>query len=135
MDRKKILAVDDEPNILAAVKETLDDTYLVITARTGKEALKAIDAQEPDLVIMDVMMPEMDGFEAVKALRAKRPPSHPPVIFLSARTALADVEEGLKIGGFEYITKPFSPTKLLKKVEDVFERMEIRKKIQQQKKK
>ncbi|MGD0565941.1 MAG: response regulator [Candidatus Goldiibacteriota bacterium] len=135
MDRKKILAVDDEPNILAAVKETLDDTYLVITARTGKEALKAIDAQEPDLVIMDVMMPEMDGFEAVKALRAKRPPSHPPVIFLSARTALADVEEGLKIGGFDYITKPFSPTKLLKKVEDVFERMEIRKKIQQQKKK
>ena len=127
--------MDDEPNILAAVKETLDDTYLVITARTGKEALKAIDAQEPDLVIMDVMIPEMDGFEAVKALRAKRPPSHPPVIFLSARTALADVEEGLKIGGFDYITKPFSPTKLLKKVEDVFERMEIRKKIQQQKKK
>jgi DNA-binding response OmpR family regulator len=135
MDRKKILAVDDEPNILAAVKDTLEDSYLVITARTGKEALKVIDAQEPDLVIMDVMMPEMDGFEAVKALRAKRPPSHPPVIFLSARTALADVEEGLKIGGFDYITKPFSPTKLLKKVADVFERMEIRKKIQQQKNK
>jgi DNA-binding response OmpR family regulator len=135
MDRKKILAVDDEPNILAAVKDTLEDSYLVITARTGKEALKVIDAQEPDLVIMDVMMPEMDGFEAVKALRAKRPPSHPPVIFLSARTALADVEQGLKIGGFDYITKPFSPTKLLKKVEDVFERMEIRKKIQQQKNK
>jgi DNA-binding response OmpR family regulator len=134
MDRKKILAVDDEPNILSAVKDTLEDSYQVITAKTGKEALKVIDAQNPDLVIMDVMMPEMDGFEAVKTLRSKRSPSNPPVIFLSAKSSMSDVEQGLKIGGFDYITKPFSPAKLLKKVQDVFERMEIRKKIQQQKK-
>jgi DNA-binding response OmpR family regulator len=134
MQKKKILAVDDEPNILSAVKDTLEDSYQVITAKTGKEALKVIDAQEPDLVIMDVMMPEMDGFETVKTLRSRRPPSSPPVIFLSAKSSMSDVEQGLKIGGFDYITKPFSPTKLLKKVQDVFERIETRKKIQQQKK-
>jgi putative two-component system response regulator len=135
MAKKLILAVDDEPSILSAVKDSLDVKFDVITARNGKEALILIENRNPDLVIMDIMMPEMDGFEAVRQLHKTRTPSNPPIIFLSAKTALSDIEQGIKVGGFEYITKPFSPTKLEKKVDEIFERMEMRKKMQQQKKK
>ena len=135
MAKRLILAVDDEPSILSALKDSLEDKYNVITAKNGKEALAMIDSHNPDLVIMDVSMPEMDGFEAVRILHTKRAPSNPPVIFLSAKTGLADIEHGLKIGGFEYMTKPFSPSKLEKKVDELFDRMEMRKKMQQQKKK
>ena len=128
MDKKTILAVDDEPNVLSAVKDTLIEKYNVITAKNGKEALKMIDSHAPDLIIMDVIMPEMDGFEAVKRLRMKSP-FGPPVIFLSAKTGIADVEQGLKVGGFVYMTKPFSPSQLEKKVDEAFERMESRRKM------
>lgn len=135
MAKKLILAVDDEPSILSAVRDSLNIKFDVITAKNGKEALALIESRNPDLVIMDVMMPEMDGFEAVRILHTKRQPSNPPVIFLSAKTALSDIEHGIKVGGFEYITKPFSPSKLEKKVDELFDRMEMRKKMQEQKKK
>lgn len=135
MTKKLILTVDDEPSILSAVKDSLIDKYDVITATNGKEALELIESRNPDLVIMDVNMPVMDGLEAVKQLHKTRTPSNPPVIFLSAKTALSDIEQGIRVGGFEYITKPFSPSKLEKKVDELFERMEMRKKIQQQKNK
>jgi len=126
MDKKKVLAVDDEPTILSAIKDSLSDKYNVLTAKNGKEALKIVEAQDPDLVIMDVMMPEMDGFEAARRLHLKNK-FRPVIIFLSAKASLADVEHGLKIGGFEYITKPFSPAKLEAKVDEAFARMETRK--------
>jgi DNA-binding response OmpR family regulator len=134
MTKKLILAVDDEPLILSAIKDSLDLKFDIITAKNGKEALALIDSRNPDLVIMDVMMPEMDGFEAVRILHTKRIPTNPPIIFLSAKTALSDIEEGIKVGGFEYITKPFSPSKLEKKVDELFQRMEMRKKMQERKK-
>lgn len=131
----RILVVDDTPaNIQALAAILREKGYQISVATNGKQALEVLARVQPDLILLDVMMPEMDGFEAVKTLRSKRSPSNPPVIFLSAKSSMSDVEQGLKIGGFDYITKPFSPAKLLKKVQDVFERMEIRKKIQQQKK-
>jgi DNA-binding response OmpR family regulator len=133
MDRKLVLVVDDEPSIVIAVKDTLEINYDVITAKNGKEALKMIEKHNPDLVVMDIMMPDMDGFEAIKKLREEGKLLSTPVIFLSAKTGMADIEHGLELGGFDYITKPFSTSKLLKKVEETFQRLEIRKKIQQKK--
>lgn len=134
MDKKTILVVDDEPSILTAVKDTLEEKYTVITANNGREALQMIDSHNPDLVIMDIMMPELDGMLAVKELHKTHKPDAPPVIFLSAKAQISDIEQGYQFGGFDYITKPFSPANLLKKVDEVIERMEIRKKIQQKKK-
>jgi DNA-binding response OmpR family regulator len=134
MDRKLILAVDDEPSIVLAVEDTLNEKYSVITAKNGKEAVKMAEKHRPDLIIMDVMMPEMDGFTALKTIRTEMAPSAPPVIFLSAKSGMADIEHGIELGGFDYITKPFSPMKLLKKVDEVMERMETRRIIQQKKK-
>ncbi len=128
MDKKTILAVDDEPNVLSAIKDTLNERYNVITAKNGKEALKMIDTHAPDLIIMDVVMPEMDGLEAVRRLHMKSP-FGPPVIFLSAKTGISDVEQGLKVGAFVYMTKPFSPSQLEKKVDETFARIETRKKM------
>jgi DNA-binding response OmpR family regulator len=134
MDRKLILAVDDEPSIVLAVEDTLNEKYSFITAKNGKEAVKMAEKHRPDLIIMDVMMPEMDGFTALKTIRTEMSPNAPPVIFLSAKSGMADIEHGIELGGFDYITKPFSPMKLLKKVDEVMERMETRRIIQQKKK-
>lgn len=133
MDKKLILIVDDEPAIVTAVKDTLEINYEVITAKNGKEAIKMIEKHNPDLVVMDIMMPDMDGFETIKKIREQGKLLTTPVIFLSAKTGMADIEHGLELGGFDYITKPFSPSKLLKKVDEAFQRLEIRKKIQQKK--
>ncbi len=134
MGKKLILIADDDESTLSAVKETLGEKFEIITANTCGKALSLIDEKKPDMVIMDVMMPDMDGRDAVKKLHQTHTPDNPPVIFLSAKTQIEDIEQGLLAGGFEYITKPFSPSKLIKKIEEVFERIEIRKKIQQRKK-
>lgn len=134
MGKKLILAVDDEPSILLAVEDTLSMDYNVITAKNGKEALKVVENKNPDLIVMDVMMPEMDGITAVKELHRTHKMDDPPVIFLSAKAQMNDIETGFGAGGFDYITKPFSPARLIKVVNGVFERLETRKKIQQQKK-
>lgn len=134
MNKKTILAVDDEPSILLAVEDTLNEKYDVITARNGKEAVKMAEKHRPDLIVMDIMMPEMDGFTALKTLRTEMSPDCPPVIFLSAKSGMGDIEHGIELGGFDYITKPFSPVKLLKKVDEIIARMEIKKNIQQQRK-
>lgn len=134
MGRKLILAVDDEPSILLAVEDTLSMDYDVITAKNGKEALKVIEAKNPDLVVMDVMMPEMDGITAVKELHHTHKIDEPPVVFLSAKAHMNDIETGFGAGGFDYITKPFSPARLIKVVKGVFDRLETRKKIQQKNK-
>jgi DNA-binding response OmpR family regulator len=131
MGKKLILVVDDEELVLSAIIETLKDKYQVVTANTGRDALDKIDANNPDLVIMDILMPEVDGFEAVKMLHEQRHPLKPPVIFLSAKTGQADIDHGLSLGGMDYITKPFSPSRLLTKIDEVFERIEIKKRLQQ----
>lgn len=127
MGKKLILAVDDEPSILLAVEDTLIENFSVITAKNGKEAVKMAVKHKPDLIVMDVMMPEMDGFTALKVIRTEMAPNPPPVIFLSAKSGMADIEHGIELGGFDYITKPFSPLKLMKKVDEVIARLEARK--------
>src|SRR4028119_2269393 len=111
---KKILAVDDERHIVRLVQiNLLKEGYDVVTASNGREALEQVAKEHPDLVIMDVMMPEMGGFEALKALKAEDATATIPVIMLTAKAQDADVFQGWKSGADLYLTKPFNPQELL----------------------
>src|SRR5262249_34259072 len=103
----KILVVDDEPNICALLAATLRmSDYEVRTAAGGAEALIAAREFGPDLVVLDVMLPDLDGFEVARQLRTGNTPV--PVLFLTARDAVEDRISGLTVGGDDYVTKPFS---------------------------
>ncbi len=103
-----VLVVDDEPPIVRLVRAKLQaDGYAVITAGSGEEALTLLEDERPDLVILDLMMPGMDGFET---LRRIRPTDTVPVIMLTARAGDIDKLRGLTGGADDYVTKPFNPT-------------------------
>ena len=118
---RKILIADDEQPILDTVRAYLENADLqVVTARTGREALFAFRHERPDLIILDVMMPEMDGWEAARLIRRE---SDVPIIFLTARVEDVDQVTGLEIGADEYITKPFSPRVLVARVRAILRRV------------
>ncbi len=133
--KKKIVVADDEPFILSALQDTLSDSYSVTTASNGAEAIKVVQKVMPDLIILDVMMPEMDGLEACKNLKRDKVTSSIPVILLTAKGQITDIEKGFKSGADAYVVKPFSPARLIEKVEEIFEKVEMRKKIMEDKKK
>ncbi|MDQ3812907.1 MAG: response regulator [Armatimonadota bacterium] len=111
---KKILAVDDERHIVRLVQINLQkEGYQVATAANGREALEKVAQDKPDLVVMDVMMPEMDGFEALKRLKENPDTADIPVIMLTAKAQDADVFRGWQSGADLYLTKPFNPSELL----------------------
>ena len=111
---KKILAVDDERHIVRLVQVNLErQGYEVITAFDGREALEKIESEKPDLVILDVMMPYMDGFEVLQAIRKNPDISTLPVIMLTAKAQDADVFRGWQQGVDTYLTKPFNPMELI----------------------
>jgi two-component system KDP operon response regulator KdpE len=117
----RVLIADDEQRILFFLKSRLKASgYEVLTASNGLEAVEQVHAQEPDLVVLDVMMPEMNGFEALKQIRASY---SVPVIVLSAREASADKVKGLDLGADDYLAKPFSPDELVARIEAVRRRL------------
>jgi len=134
-EKKKIVVADDEPFILSALQDTLSDTYSVFSASNGKEAIEQVSKVHPNLIILDVMMPEMDGLEACKNLKREKATSGIPVILLTAKGQITDIEKGFKSGADAYVVKPFSPARLIEKVEEIFEKVEMRKKIIDDKKK
>ena len=116
----KILIVDDEQSIVRLVEVTLSKKgYDTITATDGREALAKVDSDHPDLVIMDVMMPHIDGFEAIKILKEKEATRDIPVIMLTAKRHDADLIHGLEAGAVSYLTKPFAPNELVTIVERI----------------
>src|SRR4028119_1616098 len=118
---KKILAVDDERHIVRLVQiNLLKEGYDVVTASNGREALEQVAKEHPDLVIMDVMMPEMGGFEALKSLKGEATTATIPVIMLTAKAQDADVFQGWKSGADLYLTKPFNPQELITFVKRIF---------------
>ena len=122
MNRFRILIVDDEERILNLLRVKLKTLgYEVLTAADGVEALEQAQAQEPDLMVLDLLMPRMDGFEALKELRSFSPV---PVIILSAKGADADKIKGLGLGADDYLQKPFNPDELVARIEAVRRRME-----------
>jgi DNA-binding response OmpR family regulator len=121
--RRTILVVDDEPRIRDSVRMNLElDGYQVFEATNGQVALDAVRLRLPDLVIMDVMMPEMDGFEALRELRKF---STVPVILLTVKADERDVVRGLELGADDYIAKPFSPSVLLSRLKAVLRRADL----------
>jgi DNA-binding response OmpR family regulator len=115
----KILLVDDEPNIVMALEYALKKKgYEVLIARDGEEALQIFEKIKPCLVILDIMMPKMDGFEVLENIK-KDETDTSRVIFLSAKNKEADIEKGLDAGADAYLTKPFSTKKLLEKIQSI----------------
>jgi DNA-binding response OmpR family regulator len=116
----KILVVDDEPNLVNTVRAYLEDSgYGVVTASNGRDALFASRHERPDLIILDLMMPEMDGWEAARLIRRE---SSVPIIMLTARVEDADKVAGLEMGADDYLTKPFNPRELVARVRAVLRR-------------
>jgi DNA-binding response OmpR family regulator len=120
--RKKILVVDDEDDILNFLELVLGEKgFDVITASGGQEALTRAQLEHPDLVLLDIMMPQMDGWEVLKLLRVDEETAEIPVAMLSARTEARDRVQGLQEGAIDYICKPFSLQELLGKIEAIFQ--------------
>jgi two-component system KDP operon response regulator KdpE len=123
LDDKLILVVDDEPRMIQFIRMNLElEGYRVIQASNGLEALDRVRDELPDLVIMDVMMPDLDGFETLRILRET---SEVPVIMLTVKSEEDDIVRGLKLGADDYVTKPFSPRVLSSRVEAVLRRTEM----------
>ena len=120
--KAKVLLVDDEPNILLAIEFlVLQQGYEVSTATNGEEALQVAAAFMPDIIVLDVMMPGMDGYEVARHIRANPSWDHIRIIFLTAKGATADRMQGYTSGGEVYITKPFDNDYLITTINEVHE--------------
>lgn len=109
LGKPKLLLVDDEPVNLRVLKQLLAQDYTLYFAKSGEEALRLVEKQRPDLVLLDVMMPEMTGFEVCKTIKSNAQLSAIPIIFVTALNDPTDEAEGFEAGGVDYITKPISP--------------------------
>jgi two-component system alkaline phosphatase synthesis response regulator PhoP len=117
MSRGRILVVDDEIYIVHILDFSLGmEGYEVVTALDGEEALQKVKEATPDLIVLDIMMPKMDGYETCKALKADDATKNIPVILLSAKGRNVDMQTGYDVGADDYITKPFSPRKLVDRI-------------------
>lgn len=122
MSGKRILVVDDEPNIVELARMYLEqEGFQVETAGDGAQALELIERQEPALVVLDLMLPEVDGFEVCRRTRAR---SEVPIIMLTARDEDVDKIVGLELGADDYLTKPFNPRELVARIKAILRRAE-----------
>ena len=113
---KKILLIDDEVDILEFLKYNLEqNNFEVLVSNNGKDALKKIE-QNPDLIVLDIMMPEMDGFELYHQIKKNKVYQDIPIIFLTAKSGETDEIKGLDLGASDYIQKPISPKKLIARI-------------------
>jgi len=118
---KKILVVDDEIHIVQIVKFNLEKRggYTIVTAKDGEEGYEKALSESPDMILSDVMMPKMSGFEFCKKIKKTEETKNIPFLLLTAKGQENDVESGKESGADDYITKPFSPKALLKKVAEI----------------
>jgi DNA-binding response OmpR family regulator len=123
MKQPTVLVVDDEPFICRSLSFVLrKGNYNVLEARNGEEALQAISAERPDLVFMDVMMPKINGFDVCRMVKQDPELAATPIILLTAKGQDSDREVGLQSGAFDYMTKPFSPTRILERAREILGR-------------
>ncbi len=117
MAKGKILVVDDEIYIVHILDFSLGmEGYEVVTALDGEQALEKARSEKPDLIVLDIMMPKLDGYETCKRLKADPETKGMPVILLSAKGRNVDQKVGFEVGADDYITKPFSPRKLVERI-------------------
>ncbi|MEJ2637819.1 MAG: response regulator transcription factor [Calditrichia bacterium] len=123
MKKSDILVVDDEEDILKLLQYNLQkEGYPVRTVASGEEALDEINQRHPDLIVLDLMLPGLDGLEVCKILKSQKETAPIPIIMLTAKGSESDIIIGLELGADDYITKPFSPRELLARVKSVLRR-------------
>lgn len=121
--RQKILIVDDELDALIALKRALEaDNYNVVEASDGLNAIEKVKAENPDIILLDLMMPEIDGIEVCKRLKSDSKYEHIPIIMLTAKGDITDKIEGIEIGADDYVTKPFNLNELKARIKMVLRR-------------
>ena len=134
--KKKILVVDDEPEIVEVVKRMLEEKYTVISAHDGESCIEIAKKEKPDLILLDILMPKMDGWETLKRLKEDEELKHIPVSMLTALPLTPEDTRDKPIDKIEnYIVKPFTKETLLMKLEDIFEREQEAKKMYEELKK
>ncbi|MEM9881794.1 MAG: response regulator transcription factor [Planctomycetota bacterium] len=127
MPELTILLVEDERDLLELLRYNLErEGYAVATAETGEDGLKLVRQSPPDLILLDLMLPAMDGLEVCRSLKASHATSDIPVVMLTAKGEETDVVRGLELGADDYITKPFSPRILLARIKAVLRRADLR---------
>jgi DNA-binding response OmpR family regulator len=120
MDKKKILVVDDDPYILMSLEFLMQKNgFSVMVARNGMEAFELIEQHLPDLILLDIMMPDVDGYSICTTLKSNPQWKHIHVVFLSAKTREVDIKKGLELGASLYISKPFSTRDLMKQIKSI----------------
>jgi phosphate regulon transcriptional regulator PhoB len=123
MPKEKILVVDDEEDILELLKYNLSrEGYQVLCTTSGEKTLNLVKTETPDLIVLDLMLPGMDGLEVTRRLKENPPTKNVPIVMLTAKGEEADIVTGLELGADDYITKPFSPRILLARVKAVLRR-------------
>jgi DNA-binding response OmpR family regulator len=119
-EAKKILVVDDDPYILMSLEFLMKKNgFDVMVARNGTEALELLEQQVPAIVLLDIMMPDVDGYEICRHIKKTAKLKHIKVIFMSAKSKDADIKKGYDLGASLYITKPFSTRELVKQVKEL----------------
>lgn len=114
---RKILIVDDEPNIVMSLEYAFKkQNFEVFIARDGSEALEILKTQIPDAVLLDIMMPNVDGYQTLTQIRENDSLQHTKVVFLTAKNKASDIEKGLQLGADKYLTKPFSVKKIISEI-------------------
>lgn len=119
--RKRILAVDDAATILLRITDTLEKYYDVVTVNSGARALRFLEQEKPDLILLDIRMVPKDGFETLREIRAMEDRADIPVIMLTGQEDRKSVMEGIKLGICDYVLKPFAPDDLLERIQRVFD--------------
>ncbi|MBU2515475.1 response regulator [bacterium] len=122
-EETRVLAVDDDQTNLKFLKEILEDDYSLKVALTGEEALAAIHAFNPQIVLLDVMLPGMSGYDVCKQIRGDDRLSGIKIILISAKAMINERQKGYRVGADDYITKPFDHEELLKKVQSVLSKV------------
>ena len=117
---QKVLIVDDDPNILMSLEFLMRKSgYSVFIARNGKEAIELLDSNTPDIALLDIMMPDVDGYEICRYVKKNKKLKACKIVFISAKTRESDIQKGYDAGADLYITKPFSTRQLMAKIQEL----------------
>ena len=123
MARRKILIIEDDRDIVEMVEYNLrEEGYATVSALNGEDGVNLARSEQPDLIILDIMLPIVDGFEVCRTLKSDDTTSHIPIIILSAKSQETDKVVGLELGADDYITKPFSPRELIARIREIMRR-------------
>jgi len=115
--KKRVLIIDDEKMNIMALAQFLNMQYEVLVSTSGEEGLKVAGEQSPDIILLDVIMPGLTGFDVIEKLKMKESTKHIPVIFITGLANESNIEKGLRLGAVEYISKPFEKAIVVKRVE------------------